>query len=344
METYLFADERCLGHETPHGHPECPARLRGILDELAARPVPRTIWAPARLASREEILLVHDPAHVETVLALRGRSGQLDTDTWLSPGSVDAALLAAGAAVEATRATIEGRAKNAFALVRPPGHHAESRRSMGFCIFNNAAVAAAVARASLGVERVLSVDFDVHHGNGIQEVFWKRPDVLYFSTHRAPPFYPQTGSLEEIGEGEGRGYNVNVPLPRGMGDADFLAIYRELLEGIADDFRPDLVIVSAGFDTHESDPLGGMAMRAPGFHALAALLRGIAEKHAGGRIVFVLEGGYDLAGLTESVRACAEALAAPEAPRPAPVEPGPEAAEVLRASRKVHAAHWPSLR
>lgn len=344
MKTLLLADERFLEHETPYSHPESPERLRRILDALSADSLPRATWAGARPATRDELLLVHDAAHVEAILALRGRSTQLDGDTWLSPGSVDAALLAAGATVEATRATVEGKAKNAFALVRPPGHHAESRRSMGFCVFNNAAVAAAVARASLGVERVLLVDFDVHHGNGSQEIFWRRGDVLYFSTHRAPPFYPQTGLLEEVGEGEGRGHNVNVPLPRGMGDADFLAIYQDLLEGIAEDFRPDLVLVSAGFDTHADDPLGGMGMRREGFFALASLLRGIAEKHAGGRIVFVLEGGYDLGGLVEGVRAITEALTADAPSLPPPATPGPEAAEILRAARALHAAHWPSLR
>jgi len=343
-DTLLLVDERFLDHEPPFSHPERPERLRRIYDVLAADPPPRTARATARPATSEELGRVHGPGYVESILALRGRSTQLDSDTWLSPGSVDAALLAAGAAVEATRAVVAGEAKNAFALVRPPGHHAESGRAMGFCVFNNVAVAAAAARAALGVDRVLVVDFDVHHGNGTQEIFWRRNDVLYFSTHRAPPFYPQTGALEEIGEDAGRGHTVNVPLPRGMGDADFLAAHQELLERIAEDFRPGLLLVSAGFDGHEDDPLGGMRMRREGYRALAALLRAIAERHADGRIVFVLEGGYDLDGLAGGVRAVLETLVDGAAAPPPRATPSPEAARVIASARALHAAHWPALR
>lgn len=343
METLLFTDERCLLHETPYSHPESPKRLRKILDSLAAEPVPGTEQATVRPATRDELLLVHEVRHVDAILELRGRSTQLDVDTWLSPGSVDAALLAAGATVEAVRALKEGRARNAFVLVRPPGHHAESNRSMGFCIFNNVALAAAVARKQLGVERILIADWDVHHGNGTQEIFWDRSDVLFFSTHRKPPFYPQTGTLEEVGAGEGLGYTVNVPLPGGVGDGDFLSIYREILEPIADAYRPELVLVSAGFDTHVVDPLGGMEMTAAGFAALTTCLRGIAERHADGRLALVLEGGYDLGGLTEGVRACIDVLAAEELPRPSLPPPRPEVAELIRATRAFHAANWPTL-
>ena len=330
-------------HETPYSHPESPKRLRKILDSLAAEPVPGTEQATVRPATRDELLLVHEVRHVDAILELRGRSTQLDVDTWLSPGSVDAALLAAGATVEAVRALKEGRARNAFVLVRPPGHHAESNRSMGFCSCNNVAVAAAVARKQLGVERILIADWDVHHGNGTQEIFWDRSDVLFFSTHRKPPFYPQTGTLEEVGAGEGLGYTVNVPLPGGVGDGDFLSIYREILEPIADAYRPELVLVSAGFDTHVVDPLGGMEMTAAGFAALTTCLRGIAERHADGRLALVLEGGYDLGGLTEGVRACIDVLAAEELPRPSLPPPRPEVAELIRATRAFHAANWPTL-
>lgn len=342
--TLLFSDDSCLAHETPYDHPESPRRLRAILDSLSKSPIPGTAWAPARPATREELLLVHREAYVDRILELRGRATRLDYDTWLSTGSVDAALLAAGATIEAARALCEGRAKNAFALVRPPGHHAEPDRAMGFCIFNNAAIAAAAARAQLGRERILLVDWDVHHGNGTQEMFWKRSDVLYFSTHRAPPFYPQTGRLEEVGEGEGRGFNVNLPLPAGMKDDDFVALHRGILEPIAADFRPDLVIVSAGFDTHRDDPLGGMGMSKAGFFALTSILRGIAEREAGGRLLLVLEGGYDLEGLASGVRACLEAMTAEECPPPPAAEPGPEARRILQSAGALHAETWPSLR
>lgn len=343
METLLSTDDRCLLHETPYAHPESPARLQGILDSLRTEPIPGTSWAAARAATRDELLLVHRPAHVDAILGLRGRTTQIDTDTWLSPGSVEASLLAAGATIEAVRSLVERRARNSFALVRPPGHHAESDRSMGFCVFNNAAIAAAFARANLGVERILIVDWDVHHGNGTQEIFWDRNDILFFSTHRAPPFYPQTGGMEEIGAGSGLGYTVNVPLPAGMHDADFAAIYREILEPIAEAYRPQLVIGSAGFDTHAHDPLGGMGMTESGFAALTAILRGIAERHAEGRLALVLEGGYDLGGLVEGVRACIEVLRARENPRVSQPAPRPVAAELIRAARTFHAPNWPTL-
>jgi acetoin utilization deacetylase AcuC-like enzyme len=342
--TLLVFDERCLAHETPYDHPESPRRLRAIVDSLSKDPIPGTAWAPARPATREELLLVHREAYVDRILGLRGRSTRLDYDTWLSTGSVDAALLAAGATVEAARALCEGRAKNAFALVRPPGHHAESDRAMGFCIFNNAAIAAAVARAHLGRERILVVDWDVHHGNGTQEMFWTRSDVLYFSTHRSPPFYPQTGRLEEVGGGEGRGFSVNLPLPGGTRDDDFVALYRGILEPIAADFHPDLVIVSAGFDAHRDDPLGGMGMSAAGFSALTAIVRGIAERDAGGRLLLVLEGGYDLQGLAAGVRACLEVMTAEECPPPPRAKPGPETRRLLQMAGALHAETWPSLR
>jgi len=341
--TLLFSDARCLAHETPYDHPEGPRRLGAILDSLRAAPVDGTAWAPVRPATREELLLVHRPDYVDGILALRGRAARLDPDTWLSSGSVDAALLAAGASIEAVRALCEGKATTAFALVRPPGHHAEPDRAMGFCVFNNAAIAAAAARAQFGCERILLVDWDVHHGNGSQRAFWTRPDVLYFSTHRAPPFYPRTGRLEEVGEGAGRGFTVNLPLPAGMADDDVVALYQQLLEPIASDYHPDLVIASAGFDTHRDDPLGGMRMTAAGFGALAAIARGIAERYARGRLVLVLEGGYDLPGLVEGVRACVAAISAERRPVPPPATPGPAARRVLDAARALHRAFWPSL-
>ena len=344
QRTLLFSDARCLAHETPYDHPESPRRLGAILDSLHAAPVDGAAWASFGPATREELLLVHRPEYVDAILALRGRTFRLDPDTWLSSGSVDAALLAAGASIEAVRALCEGKATTAFALVRPPGHHAEPDRAMGFCVFNNAAIAAAAARAQFGCERILLVDWDVHHGNGSQRAFWTRPDVLYFSTHRAPPFYPRTGRLEEVGEGLGRGYTVNLPLPAGTGDDDFVALYQALLVPIAADFRPDLVVVSAGFDAHRDDPLGGMRMTAAGFEALAAIVRGIADRHADGRLLLVLEGGYDLDALVDGVRTCLETMCAEQVEPPPPAAPGDPARRILEAARALHAAYWPSLR
>lgn len=213
---------------------------------------------------------------------------------------------------------------------------------MGFCIFNNVAVAAAHARARLGKERILIVDWDVHHGNGTQEIFWGDGDVLFFSTHRGAPFYPQTGGWEETGAGDGAGKTVNVPLPQGLRDGDYLAIFREVLVPIADEYRPDLVLVSAGYDTHRDDPLGGMGMTPAGFGALTSTVREIAERHAEGRLALFLEGGYDLGGLVGGVRASIEALA-PSPPAPASPAPTPAGRDVIRRARSTHARHWPSL-
>lgn len=342
MDTLLYADERCLGHVPPGSHPERPARLQAILDSLAAEPLPGTRFVPSEPATREDLLLIHPAAYVDRVLSLRGRTVELDPDTWVSPGTVDAALLAAGSAVQAVQAVCGGDDRRAFSLNRPPGHHAEPGRAMGFCIFNNVAVAAAHARARLGLERVLVVDWDVHHGNGTQDAFWEDGNVLFFSSHRAAPFYPQTGGWEEVGAGPGTGKTVNVPLPPGLGDADYLEIYREVLLPIANEFRPELVLVSAGFDTHREDPLGGMAMTAAGFGGLTSLVKGIADQHAGGRLVLLLEGGYDLDGLVEGVRACIGALGASSQP-PVGGQAGPLAGEIIQRARAAHGAHWSSL-
>jgi len=216
-------------------------------------------------------------------------------------------VLSAGAALTAVEEVLGGRADNAFALVRPPGHHAEPDRAMGFCLFNNAALAAEHARAK-GAGRILVHDWDVHHGNGTQAVFFARRDVLYQSVHQFP-FYPGTGAAGEIGQGEGAGFTVNCPLPAGQGDADYGAAYHELFLKTAEEFHPDLVIVSAGFDPHEDDPLADMRVTERGFAAMCSAMKSVAESSCGGRILLLLEGGYSLRGLPRSVHACAEVLA-----------------------------------
>jgi acetoin utilization deacetylase AcuC-like enzyme len=200
---------------------------------------------------------------------------------------------------------MSNRAATAFALVRPPGHHAEADRAMGFCLFNNVAVAAAHAIAAYNLKRVLIVDWDVHHGNGTQHTFEIRRDVLFMSTHMWPE-YPGTGDFEEVGRGDGAGFSVNVPLAYGMGDADYSAVFEQVLAPIANAYQPELVLVSAGFDAHEADPLGQMRVTARGFARLCALVKDVADRHARGRLALVLEGGYDLRGLAESVRACVD--------------------------------------
>jgi acetoin utilization deacetylase AcuC-like enzyme len=256
---------------------------------------------------------VHDERYVKQIDAFTGQYQDLDPDTHLSAGSVPAAYLSAGSALQAVTAVVKGETKRAFALARPPGHHAEHDRAMGFCVFNNVAIAAEHARQELGCERVLIVDWDVHHGNGTQHLFEKRKDVLVFNAHQWP-LYPDTGAVDEVGVGEGMGYTVNVPLPEGCGDGDYARVFRELLVPVAEAFRPDLVLVSAGFDAHRDDPLGGMLVTEEGFANLCAVMRGIADRCAGGRLAMILEGGYDLQGLSRSVRACTEVLSGASEP------------------------------
>jgi acetoin utilization deacetylase AcuC-like enzyme len=333
----LLTDEAMLGHDAGSGHPERPDRLRAIRAGIERGGLPSARWSTAAPAAPELISRVHAPAYVAGIASLRGQARVLDPDTATSPGSVDAAFLAAGAAVAAVEEVASGRTSRAWALVRPPGHHAESDRAMGFCFFNNVAIAAAHARTLPGIDRVLVVDWDVHHGNGTQHMFERRPDVLVFNTHRFP-FYPGTGAATEVGRDDGKGFTVNVPLPGGLGDGDYAEVYRELLEPVAEQFRPDLVIVSAGFDAHRDDPLADMEVTEEGFAGLCAVVRNIADRFAGGRLALVLEGGYDLTALTASVRACLEVLSgsAPPAARKA----SSRGTAALREAMRIQRAHW----
>lgn len=305
----VFSHADCAGHDPVPGHPEKPARLAAALaafDEPALAGCPR-LQAP--LATREQLLRVHAAAHVERVFQA-GRSGtvvQLDPDTAVAPGSLDAALRAAGAVVAAVDQVLAGSGRRAFCAVRPPGHHATRRLAMGFCQFNAIAVGAAHALARHGLSRVAVVDFDVHHGNGSQAIFWDEPRVLFASSHQWP-LYPGSGAASE----RGASANVaNAPLPPGAGSEAFRAAWAEHLLPRIDAFAPELLLVSAGFDGHRDDPLGGLRLVADDFAWLTAALVALADRHAGGRLVASLEGGYDLAALTECTRAHARALLGP---------------------------------
>lgn len=309
-KTLVLFDPRMVDHDPGPHHPESPDRLR-VLETWLANHAPSRIDLDLRAprpAARGALEVIHDPRYLDKLDALRNQRAALDADTTVSPGSVDAAYLGAGAAIDAVEALALGTHKRAFALVRPPGHHAEYDRAMGFCLLNNIAIAAQYARQELGFKRILIVDWDVHHGNGTEHAFYERRDVLVFNTHRYP-FYPGTGALEDTGRGEGSGYTVNVPLPPGMGDGDYGEVFHSILLPIADEFEPDLVLVSAGFDAHEADPLGGMNLTSAGFAYLCDLCRQIADRHCAGRIALLLEGGYDLTALTDSVASCLGALA-----------------------------------
>ncbi len=300
-------------------YPEHPGRLSAIRALLDREPVPGVEFLPGRVATTEQLARVHTSAYLRSIQRLRGQHAWLDVDTTaVSPGSIEASEVAAGTAVAAVEAVVNGQADSSFALVRPPGHHAEPVRARGFCLFNNVAVAAAHARAELGCERVLIVDWDAHHGNGTQDIFLADPDVLFFDTHQAAPFYPGTGLLEEVGAGVGEGFTVNVPLPAGAGDVAMLKAFREILVPAADWFKPDLVLVSAGFDPHVQDM--ALNLSHDGFAALTGVVMDIADRHADGRLAFVLEGGYNLDALSGGVKRVLEVLAGAEPPEPR--EPG----------------------
>jgi acetoin utilization deacetylase AcuC-like enzyme len=306
MATLILTDRRFLAHDAGPGHPEAPARLKAILSDLERAPPADAIVEAPRPATTEEIDAVHSRVHREMLQGLAGTHARLDPDTAISEGSWAAAALAAGASIGAVEAVWSGRAENAFALVRPPGHHAEQARAMGFCLLNNAAIAAEAA-LRLGARRVLVLDWDVHHGNGTQDIFAARPDVLYMSAHQYP-FYPGTGAPTEVGVGAGKGFTVNCALPGGQNDADYGAVFHDLFLPAARAFAPDLVLVSAGFDPHERDPLADMLVTERGFAAMASATAELAREACGGKLVLLLEGGYDLGALTTSVRACLEVL------------------------------------
>lgn len=303
----IVSDPVFMNHDTGGHHPETPLRIQ-CLHTLFAREDPLVKMIAPVPGRVEDVLLNHGRDYVDRVCRLSG-SGQcvdLDPDTVCSPDSYETALLAAGSLVELVRLALEGEVKTGLACVRPPGHHARKDEAMGFCLFNNVAVAARKAIRDFGAGKVAIVDFDVHHGNGTQESFYSDSKVLYFSTHQYP-FYPGTGSLSETGAGEGAGYTVNCPLRAGMNDSHYLAVYRQVLAPVIEAFEPGLILVSAGFDAHERDPIGGMRMSSQGFAAVASVIEEAALE-VGSPTVYALEGGYDLGALKESVSLVVDVL------------------------------------
>src|SRR5271169_5649125 len=300
MTTFLYTHRACLEHDPGRHHPEGPERLRAVLDALADPEFARLERREAPEAALEDLVAVHPRAHVERVLRAVPKSGHvgIDADTILSPASGGAALRAAGAVVAAVDAVVAREAENAFCAVRPPGHHAEPERAMGFCLFNNAAIGALRAREAHGLDRVAVIDFDVHHGNGTQAAFEADGRLFYASTHQYP-LYPGTGAASETGVGN----IVNVPLRPMAGSTQFrLGVTQRILPAL-DAFRPELVLISAGFDGHKSDPLAQLLLDEGDYTWITEQLLDIAYRHAGGRLVSTLEGGYDLAALGASVAA-----------------------------------------
>lgn len=305
----IVLDKLYVDHDNGMGHPESQERILAIVDMLKfTKLFDEVVRIEPRDATKEEITLVHTPEHYDNIASTKGKSKVfLDADTSTCPVSFDAALRAAGGMISAIDSVLSKEVDRAFPLVRPPGHHAEADRAMGFCLFNNVAVGAAYLTEVKGLERVLVIDWDIHHGNGTQHIFYDTSKVLYFSTHQYP-FYPGTGAAEEVGSGEGKGYTVNVPMEPGMGDDEFIRIFEEILKPIIDQYKPEFILVSAGFDIYFEDPLGGMKVSPEGFAKLTRLLTDEADKICDGKIVFLLEGGYNLDGLWISTKEVIEEL------------------------------------
>jgi acetoin utilization deacetylase AcuC-like enzyme len=303
IDDAVFLEHRALGDQ----HPERPERLDAARAGLrTARLRAQQVVLPPRDATLDELNRVHSARYIEALSGIIDKSGYLDADTYFAPRSHRAALRAAGGAVALVDSLLDGHATYGVALVRPPGHHARPDSAMGFCLLNNVAVAAAHARAR-GAERVAIVDFDVHHGNGTQEIFYEDPSVLYISTHQYP-FYPGTGGADEQGEGQGTGSTLNVPLSQGADDAVYAAAFDRLIAPVLAEFDPDLLLISAGFDAHFRDPLASMQVTDAGYGAMTRVMASCLPRGASGRIGVVLEGGYDLTGLETSLRATLEAL------------------------------------
>ncbi|MDE0940897.1 MAG: histone deacetylase family protein [Alphaproteobacteria bacterium] len=298
--TLIFEHDSCLEHDMGPGHPECPDRLRAVQQALAEPEFAGLERRQAPLADWDQIALVHTQSHIDQVIAAAPTVGrvQLDPDTAMNPATLEAAQRAVGAACAAVDAVMAGEAKTAFCATRPPGHHAEPERSMGFCIFNSVAIAAQHARRAHGLGKVAVVDFDVHHGNGTQAAFWDDADLFYGSTHQAP-FYPGTGASSETGVG-----NIhNFPLPAGAGGVAFRDAFTDGLLPALDAFQPELLIISAGFDAHENDPLAQLRLETSDYSWVSEELLALADRHCQGRVVSYLEGGYDLAALAAATAA-----------------------------------------
>jgi acetoin utilization deacetylase AcuC-like enzyme len=295
--------ELFIKHLAGYNHVESPQRVEAILERIQKSPVaPSLSFIEAEPAKIEWLERVHDSRYVKNILSLEiDEPVVLDWgDTVATKATPEAALHAAGAGVQAARLVLAGKISSAFCCVRPPGHHAERSRAMGFCIFNNIAVAAAHLVEAEGLERVAIVDWDVHHGNGTESMFIDDDRVLYVSLHQYP-HYPGTGSADTIGTGKGQGYTIDLPMAAGAGDREYLAAFRDRIVPALDEFKPEFILISAGFDAHEDDPLSGMMLTTSAFRKMTELLKASAEKHCKGRIVSMLEGGYDIHALAESV-------------------------------------------
>lgn len=306
--TAVVIDPDFLKHQPGHAHPERPERLKILLDLTRGLHGSDLQILPPRPAKKEEVSSCHSSEYIDLVRSTSEINRYaLDGDTVTCADSYGIALLAVGGFLRLLDSVSDFDFRNGFALVRPPGHHATRDRAMGFCLFNTVAIGAQYLKRLYGARRILIMDWDVHHGNGTQDNFYQDPSVLYISTHQYP-YYPGTGAIEEVGNGKGEGYTVNIPLPAGCGDEEYLCVFKEIVIPIADKYQPEWVLVSAGFDPHQHDPLGGMRVTEKGFGIMASMLLELAQKHAAGKIAFLLEGGYNLEALRNSVSVVLEKM------------------------------------
>jgi len=343
METGIIKDSLFMEHNMGPFHVENPERLEAIYTMLEKDfPFPFQEIKP-RPATEKEILMVHTENHLRMIKNTKGKERVvLDPDTSTSPRSYEAALLAAGGVIVAADRIMTGEIKNGFALVRPPGHHAEAAMPMGFCLFNNAAIGAEYLIQKHGLSKVLIVDWDLHHGNGTQHLFYDRQDVLYFSTHQFP-HYPGTGSWEETGHGDGEGFTVNIPLFSGKKDEDFISIFHNILRPIGEEYQPEFILVSAGFDIYEADPLGGMHISEEGFGALTSILMELAASVSHNRLLLTLEGGYHIEGQSRSVRQVLLHLSGHASPFHIETKKTVNLAQEVKPVYDIHKRYWKSL-
>jgi len=346
---HVIEDPRFMDHTAPEGHPEREQRLiavsRALKEFETANPGSLERISP-RAASDEEILRVHRRGHLDLLEEATPQAPiNLDPDTYLSPRSLGVARLAAGSCIDLALQVADGRASCGFAALRPPGHHAEASRAMGFCLFNNVAIAARALQAEAGIAKLMILDWDVHHGNGTQHSFEADPSILYVSTHQFP-FYPGTGAAGEAGQGKGEGATVNIPLPAGCGDSDYAGVFAHILVPVVEAFAPEMILVSCGFDSHQSDPLASMQLTGAGFLAMTRVVRELADRICGGRIAFVLEGGYAAEGLIEGTTAVLsglrEAGSRSLSSRPQ-VEPGSNLSRVISQVAAVHGSTYRNI-
>lgn len=337
LKTVLVTDRRYLNHHPGHRHPECPERVGTMIEMAQSLKRDKLSWVAPREASPDEIALCHQRDYIAEVERTAGiEHYAFDADTRTSPESYRTALLAAGGVMTAVEAVLDSAADNAFAIVRPPGHHALAARAMGFCLFNNVAIAAQWLRRR-GLKRVLIIDWDLHHGNGTQDLFYESAEVMYVSIHQFP-HYPGTGSIGEIGVGEGRGFTANLPMPATFGDAEYLRAFDDFILPMCAAFKPEFVLVSAGFDCHFRDPLGAMRVSEEGFLAITRRIKRLAAEYCEGKLVHALEGGYDLRALAESGRVVIEELGREPDEPIAPAGDGERVIPIIERARNAHKA------